>query len=91
MGKSNKSCVVRLLTALSEMSMAEGLSGHPRLLGNTLVEYNGLSHSTCKKYMADYLIRRTLFFQVCVRYHIYALSSPSKLLPPFGNSFTICY
>lgn len=91
MWKSNKSRVVRILTGLSEMSMVEGLSGHPRLLVNTLVEYNGLSHRTSKKYTADYLIRRTLFFQVCVRYHICVLSGPSELLPSFGNSSTICY
>lgn len=48
-----------------------------------------------KEYMADYPIRRSLCFflfcQVCIIYHIFVLSIPSKPLPPLGSSSTICY
>lgn len=48
-----------------------------------------------KEHMADYPIWRSLclllFSQVCIIYHIFALSSPSKPLPPLGSSSTICY
>lgn len=47
-----------------------------------------------KEYMADYPIRRSLcllFCQVCIIHLILSISSPSKPLPPLGNSSTICY
>lgn len=46
---AGKSWVSTISTAISQISMVEGLLGHPHLLGNTLVEKDGLCHSTCER------------------------------------------